>query len=158
MSWATTHPDARRRFMKRYRQTPVYKAGNRRRSKAWRDWCVREGICTRCRRRPATHGRKCKPCRTAWLLPARLFHLKYRGMPKKEVQKAQMAWLVFDQICQACGRKRCCGSDWAFDHCHKTKKFRGIVGRKCNTVLGMVEDDIEVLKSLVKYLRIAGRR
>ena len=130
---------------------------NRQRAKFWRDYCIRENLCMRCRVKPATHGRKCKSCRDSWLLPARLFHMKYNGVSAKEVQKAKRAWAKFNQTCQACGKRRCCGDNWTFDHDHKTKKFRGIVGRHCNSVLGFMKDDIESLKSMIRYLRRAGR-
>jgi len=38
------------------------------------------------------------------------------------------------------------------DHCHKTGKIRGLVCTKCNTVLGMANDDIKILKEAINYL------
>lgn len=40
----------------------------------------------------------------------------------------------------------------AVDHCHKTGKVRGLLHRKCNSLLGMVDDDIETLLSAALYL------
>jgi len=40
----------------------------------------------------------------------------------------------------------------AYDHCHKTGKFRGWLCMKCNTALGLVNDDIELLQKMIKYL------
>lgn len=40
----------------------------------------------------------------------------------------------------------------AVDHCHKTNKLRGLLCTKCNFCLGMVNDDIDILKSAVEYL------
>jgi hypothetical protein len=51
-----------------------------------------------------------------------------------------------------------CGSDdWLtrvphVDHNHITGRARGIVCRKCNLALGMIDDDVNIAKSLVKYL------
>jgi hypothetical protein len=49
--------------------------------------------------------------------------------------------------------------DWAdkqtkphIDHCHMTKKVRGILCNRCNTVLGLVSDDATLLASLAGYL------
>lgn len=38
------------------------------------------------------------------------------------------------------------------DHCHKTQRIRGLLCIKCNTILGFVNDDIQILKSLISYL------
>jgi hypothetical protein len=38
------------------------------------------------------------------------------------------------------------------DHCHSTGKIRGILCGKCNLMLGKAEDNIEYLKSAIKYL------
>lgn len=38
------------------------------------------------------------------------------------------------------------------DHCHDTKKIRGLLCQKCNTGIGMLQDSIEVLKKALRYL------
>ena len=38
------------------------------------------------------------------------------------------------------------------DHCHISGLSRGMLCTKCNVLLGMCKDDIEVLKSAIKYL------
>jgi len=38
------------------------------------------------------------------------------------------------------------------DHCHKTNKFRAILCHKCNTALGLFDDNIESLKEAILYL------
>lgn len=40
-----------------------------------------------------------------------------------------------------------------FDHCHKTAKFRGWICKNCNFALGLVGDDIKILKKMINYLR-----
>ena len=40
-----------------------------------------------------------------------------------------------------------------FDHDHKTGKFRGWICVRCNTVLGHVKDNSELLLTMVEYLR-----
>lgn len=37
-------------------------------------------------------------------------------------------------------------------HEHVTGKFRGWLCRRCNTVLGMIEDDTNLLEMLIAYL------
>lgn len=42
----------------------------------------------------------------------------------------------------------------AVDHCHKTGKIRKLLCSRCNLVLGHIDDNIEILESMVKYLTI----
>lgn len=48
-----------------------------------------------------------------------------------------------------------CGKNWkiCYDHDHKTDKFRGWLCGHCNSALGMVNDDIDILEGLIKYLK-----
>lgn len=39
------------------------------------------------------------------------------------------------------------------DHCHKTKKVRGLLCMMCNLSLGNAKDDEKILKGLAKYLQ-----
>ena len=50
--------------------------------------------------------------------------------------------------CELCGGT----TNVAYDHCHKTGKFRGWLCMKCNTALGLVNDDTELLWRMIKYL------
>lgn len=49
------------------------------------------------------------------------------------------------EVCGAVGRV-------AFDHCHRSGKFRGWLCRGCNQALGLVKDDPETLRKLITYL------
>ena len=51
--------------------------------------------------------------------------------------------------CELCGKKR----ELVFDHDHRTEEFRGWICRKCNTALGMVEDDINILALMIEYIK-----
>ncbi len=53
----------------------------------------------------------------------------------------------------------CCGArepgykyGWHVDHCHVSKKVRGILCHGCNTALGHADDSVARLKLLVAYL------
>lgn len=41
----------------------------------------------------------------------------------------------------------------AFDHDHKTGKFRGWLCFPCNSALGLAKDNIEILLAMVEYLK-----
>lgn len=43
------------------------------------------------------------------------------------------------------------------DHCHTTGNIRGLLCDKCNRTLGLLKDDIEILKNMISYLRKAER-
>lgn len=38
------------------------------------------------------------------------------------------------------------------DHCHKTKKVRGILCSSCNLLLGQAKDKVDILKKAIVYL------
>jgi hypothetical protein len=42
---------------------------------------------------------------------------------------------------------------FSVDHCHSTGKVRGLLCTKCNRALGMLNDSIEVVLRMAKYLK-----
>lgn len=55
-----------------------------------------------------------------------------------------------DYSCAICGQK----IRLVLDHCHKTGNVRGILCHKCNTILGMCNDESSTLLSAVNYLKL----
>lgn len=56
--------------------------------------------------------------------------------------------------CAICGCKKPNTKNlWFTDHNHQTKKIRGILCGKCNSVLGYGQDSIRILKAAIQYLR-----
>jgi len=54
-------------------------------------------------------------------------------------------------VCAICGRgagKR----NLHVDHCHKTGRIRALLCSNCNSTLGKVRDDINILNKLIEYL------
>ena len=48
-----------------------------------------------------------------------------------------------------------CGSEKRLhiDHCHKTGKFRALLCSKCNTGLGMFDEDIAKMECAIRYIK-----
>lgn len=40
----------------------------------------------------------------------------------------------------------------SLDHCHLTNKVRGLLCHKCNKAIGLLQDNIELLKKSIEYL------
>lgn len=67
----------------------------------------------------------------------------------------------WDAMFEAQGRVcACCGSDepkgvngWNTDHCHNTKRVRGILCHPCNVILGLAKDNPKTLERGAAYLR-----
>lgn len=54
--------------------------------------------------------------------------------------------------CAICRTKENNGKDWCIDHCHRSKKVRGLLCHKCNLMLGLAKDKPRLLKSAIQYL------
>jgi len=54
-------------------------------------------------------------------------------------------------VCAICKRKP--KQRLSIDHNHKNGKVRGLLCYKCNAAIGMTNEDITILKSIIKYLR-----
>lgn len=62
-------------------------------------------------------------------------------------------------MCAICSKELVISSDMTnlssvacVDHCHDSGKVRGILCRSCNSGIGYLKDDLDVLKSAVSYL------
>ncbi len=65
---------------------------------------------------------------------------------------------MFDQqkgCCAVCGRKfgKTKRDKPGVDHCHVTKKVRGLLCNSCNTLLGHAGDSVNTLQNAIKYLQ-----
>jgi len=54
--------------------------------------------------------------------------------------------------CAICRREPCSGENFAVDHCHQTQKVRGLLCITCNTAIGSLHDDPELLRAAAAYL------
>ena len=70
-------------------------------------------------------------------------------------RKYGMTWEQRDEIVDALdSRCEICGTQGALntDHCHTTKRFRGMLCTGCNVGLGMFKDSISSLENAKRYL------
>jgi len=76
---------------------------------------------------------------------------EYKMLKVYNITQSEFDEIIINQhgkcaICQKQLIKAC------IDHCHKTSKVRGILCRNCNLGLGLLEDNVEILQSAIKYL------
>jgi hypothetical protein len=62
------------------------------------------------------------------------------------------ALLEGQNSCCAICKKKPTNKHLAVDHCHKTGKIRGLLCNSCNRAIGLMKDDITLLKNSIKYL------
>ena len=87
---------------------------------------------------------------------------------KKELaRKKGLRLEEYDQMVKACdGKCHICGkeekrkgragfvsSNLSIDHCHNTGKIRGLLCHDCNTGIGKLKDDTELMMKAIEYLR-----
>lgn len=56
-------------------------------------------------------------------------------------------------VCCICKQKCNTRKTLSVDHDHKTGKIRGLLCVKCNTALGMLNDNIGTFENAINYLR-----
>jgi hypothetical protein len=56
--------------------------------------------------------------------------------------------------CAICGTKP--EAYLAIDHCHETNRVRGLLCRKCNSAIGLFDDDIHKIENALMYLKSKG--
>ncbi len=107
------------------------------------------------------HGKLCIPCREYRRIRNKEFNkarpevnrksfLKFRyGMDSEDVEELLK---MQEGKCNICNRSFN-DNPYKIDHCHSTGKVRGLLCHQCNTGLGMLNDDIEVLRRAITYLQ-----
>ena len=91
---------------------------------------------------------KCKKCSTN---NRRKYYKPHEYMRRKfKLSEVEYNELMKHNNCQVCGRdisnKKC------IDHCHSKEKIRGVLCNNCNTALGLVGDNVQILSKLIQYL------
>lgn len=57
-----------------------------------------------------------------------------------------------NEVCAICGNKEKNGKKLSIDHCHATKKVRGLLCGSCNRALGLLKDNTLFLQKAIEYL------
>jgi hypothetical protein len=111
--------------------------------------------------RPDGHHTQCKECRSKYKpSPETLEKNRERLRKWNRYKISGFTQEDFDSklkeqnyMCAICGTKDPGKTNWHADHNHTTKEKRGVLCHKCNTGLGLLQDDIEILCSAIEYLR-----
>ena len=90
---------------------------------------------------------RCKSCQTN-------LRREYYKPDEKTRQKLKISDEFYEELmsndnCQICG---CTMTKKCIDHCHETKKIRGVLCNNCNTALGLFNDNQKVMKDAIQYL------
>jgi len=56
------------------------------------------------------------------------------------------------KTCDICKKKFEDIKSMVIDHCHTSRKIRGVLCQNCNHGLGKFMDDVEIMKNAIKYL------
>ena len=75
-------------------------------------------------------------------------------LKKFGINSDQYEAILRDQngLCAICQKEDPCNRQLAVDHCHATKKVRGLLCTNCNMALGKFQDNIEYLKKSIEYM------
>lgn len=109
---------------------------------------------------------KCVPCRAKHVakhltpIKRREYKARYKGryIQKTNTQKLlNMSHETFERLrAQQKGRCAICKTQPVrrlhIDHCHNSKRFRGLLCGRCNTGLGQFLDNPDILRAAVEYL------
>lgn len=84
---------------------------------------------------------------------ARWHVLKYKyGISKQEYE----AMLFYQDgkcaICYTTNSRHNKSNNLLVDHCHDSLKIRGLLCNRCNTALGLINDETSILKRMIEYL------
>src|SRR2546421_13021928 len=76
-------------------------------------------------------------------------------------EEYQAMFLAQNGVCAACGKSETTLDfrtnqlkNLQIDHCHKTGKVRALLCKECNNALGLLHDDLERIRLLLKYAEL----
>lgn len=119
-----------------------------------RPWMLPVRTCTRCKEEKSYPesfnkvGAVCVACTTTRQYLNTLMHTYGFSQMESELilHKART------EGCEMCGERCATGRRLAFDHDKETGKFRGLLCQGCNTALGKLNHDPQLLRMAIRYL------
>jgi hypothetical protein len=114
-----------------------------------------KGTCGKCGKRPPVDGLvSCESCRGASRQRARKCVL---GEHSEELQRLTITFpLRFNPTaCAICSRPPLASQALSLDHCHQTGQLRGLLCSSCNSALGLFQDNENVLRTAITYLKLS---
>jgi len=138
--WRKNHPGYMTKYMKEY-------------GPSWREERKTLGLCARCPNQKLEGKTQCEKCLNRNRLSGRACIRTMKDILPEDHDSVKSALENPNKICECCGSKEYKGKGWHIDHCHVTKKFRGLLCQNCNLGLGHFKDDISLLKRAIEYLR-----
>lgn len=78
-----------------------------------------------------------------------------RSLKKYDITEDIYKIMLIEQnhVCKICKKDNKNKKNLSVDHCHKTGKVRSLLCNKCNTILGLANDNLDVLKNAIKYIK-----
>lgn len=154
------NPEKRKESLKKYLEKNKDKIIERARNKRWVDkktifkwnrYCSLEEL----QAKAEHHVRK----RKQWYLDNKE-HCYRKSRNRELIRSFGMTLEQYEKMeelqegkCQICGTHYSTNNQkLAVDHCHNTKKVRGLLCKRCNQGIGLFEEDIETLKMAIIYL------
>ena len=104
-----------------------------------------------------------KPPRTKQVIPDDVVKLEAKKRMLKhrysiDYNTYNQMYAEQDGKCKICGDYRELGGHGGLlvDHCHITNEVRGLLCKKCNSGLGMFNDDKELLQRAIEYITVVN--
>lgn len=84
-----------------------------------------------------------------------MFEARLRRRYNLTLEEYETMLLEQNNSCKVCGKYASDNKTGKLyvDHCHETKRVRGLLCMECNTALGLLKDDPKRIKNLLDYIR-----
>lgn len=76
--------------------------------------------------------------------------IKYRY--KVTIEEVNSIFENQGMCCAICGTDTPTKKGWCIDHCHNTGLVRGVLCSKCNTAIGLLDENIDTMTSAIEYI------
>ena len=115
----------------------------------------KNGLQSYCRKCATEVRKNSKPYRYIDKEREREIQYKYKYGITSEMFES--LWNNQSGLCAICCKVlRKADRGYAIDHNHETKKVRGLLCNQCNTGLGLLQDNPDILRSALDYLQTKG--